>query len=79
MPLPLHPAAPPNFELVSRLLNRPTNSPISFKGNPVTIRDSHAVQVGDNNYLVIQEGTALPMQGLVPWGMGRGWPPAPHK
>ncbi|XP_045658606.1 receptor-interacting serine/threonine-protein kinase 3 isoform X1 [Ursus americanus] len=48
-------------------------------GNPVTICDSHAVQVGDNNYLVIQEGTALPTQGLAPWGMGRGWPPAPHK
>nr|XP_035970620.1 receptor-interacting serine/threonine-protein kinase 3 isoform X4 [Halichoerus grypus] len=48
-------------------------------GNPVTIRDSHAVQVGDNNYLVIQEGTALPTPGLAPWGQGRGRPRAPHK
>ncbi|XP_059037758.1 receptor-interacting serine/threonine-protein kinase 3 isoform X3 [Mustela lutreola] len=53
--------------------------PNPIPGNPVTIHDSHAVQVGDNNYLVIQEGTALPTQGLEPWGMGRGWPRAPHK
>ncbi|XP_032199847.1 receptor-interacting serine/threonine-protein kinase 3 isoform X2 [Mustela erminea] len=53
--------------------------PNPIPGNPVTIHDSHAVQVGDNNYLVIQEGTALPRQGLAPWGMGRGWPRAPHK
>lgn len=45
----------------------------------VTISDSHAVQVGDNNYLIIQGGNASSTQGLAPRGMGRGWQRAPHK
>ncbi|XP_014941703.1 receptor-interacting serine/threonine-protein kinase 3 isoform X2 [Acinonyx jubatus] len=62
--------------------NRPTRAPglNPIPGPPsVIISDSHAVQVGDNNYLIIQGGTALSTQGQAPWGMGRGWQRAPHK
>ncbi|XP_043411862.1 receptor-interacting serine/threonine-protein kinase 3 isoform X2 [Prionailurus bengalensis] len=62
--------------------NRPTRAPglNPIPGPPsVIISDSHAVQVGDNNYLIIQGGTALSTQGQAPWGMGRGWQHAPHK
>ncbi|XP_060475352.2 receptor-interacting serine/threonine-protein kinase 3 isoform X3 [Panthera onca] len=62
--------------------NRPTRAPglNPIPGPPsVIISDSHAVQVGDNNHLIIQGGTALSTQGQAPWGMGRGWQRAPHK
>ncbi|XP_006932847.3 receptor-interacting serine/threonine-protein kinase 3 isoform X2 [Felis catus] len=62
--------------------NQPTRAPglNPIPGPPsVIISDSHAVQVGDNNYLIIQGGTALSTQGQAPWGMGRGWQRAPHK
>nr|XP_025863412.1 receptor-interacting serine/threonine-protein kinase 3 isoform X1 [Vulpes vulpes] len=53
--------------------------PNPIPGSPITICDSCAVQVGDNNYLIIQEGTALSTQGQAPWSMGRGWQWASHE
>ncbi|XP_039110585.1 receptor-interacting serine/threonine-protein kinase 3 isoform X1 [Hyaena hyaena] len=62
--------------------NWPTRAPglNPIPGRPsVLISDSHGVQVGDNNYLVIQGGTALSTPSLPPWAMGRGWQHAPQK
>ncbi|XP_058396822.1 receptor-interacting serine/threonine-protein kinase 3 isoform X3 [Diceros bicornis minor] len=56
----------------------PEPSPISGLSS-LTIRDCQGIQLGNNNYLLMQGGTALSTQGPAPWGMGRGCQRAPPR
>lgn len=44
----------------------------------VTLDNCSAVQIGNNNSLIIRDRTTLPKQGPTPFSMGRGWNP-PNK
>uniref|UniRef100_A0A2K5NQE3 Receptor-interacting serine/threonine-protein kinase 3 n=1 Tax=Cercocebus atys TaxID=9531 RepID=A0A2K5NQE3_CERAT len=51
-----------------------TPEPNPVTGRPlINLHNCSGVQVGDNNYLTMQQTTALPTGGLAPSGTGRGW------
>lgn len=51
-----------------------TPEPNPVTGRPlINLHNCSGVQVGDNNYLTMQQTTALPTGGLAPSSTGRGW------
>ena len=77
MSLPLHPAALLTINL--QPLNPPTILTLSLKGPWLpTIFNCQGIQLGNNNRMVIQGGTALSTQGMAPGGVDRGPQFTPH-